>query len=89
MIKRSKLNLGDLAGSEKIDKDEDMKSNHLLELRSINQSLTTLGKVIMTLAKDDFVSRKTSSTFQSKNKLALTNQSTYIPFRESKLTRLL
>jgi hypothetical protein len=53
MIKRSKLNLGDLAGSEKIDKDEEMKSNHLLELRSINQSLTTLGKVIMSLAKDD------------------------------------
>jgi hypothetical protein len=36
MIKRSKLNLGDLAGSEKIDKDEEMKSNHLQELRSIN-----------------------------------------------------
>jgi len=53
MIKRSKLNLGDLAGSEKIDKDEEMKSNHLLELRSINQSMTTLGKVIMSLAKDD------------------------------------
>ena len=50
MIKRSKLNLGDLAGSEKIDKDEDMKHNHLVELRSINKSLTTLGKVIMTLA---------------------------------------
>jgi hypothetical protein len=29
MIKRSKLNLGDLAGSEKIDKDEDIKQNHL------------------------------------------------------------
>jgi hypothetical protein len=55
MIKRSKLNLGDLAGSEKIDKDEDMKANHLLELRSINQSLTTLGKVIMSLAKDDLI----------------------------------
>ena len=27
MIKRSKLNLGDLAGSEKIDKDEDIKQN--------------------------------------------------------------
>jgi hypothetical protein len=63
MIKRSKLNLGDLAGSEKIDKDEEMKSNHLLELRSINQSLTTLGKVIMLLAKDEIVSRKTSSMF--------------------------
>jgi hypothetical protein len=50
MIKRSKLNLGDLAGSEKIDKDEEMKSKHLTELKSINQSLTTLGKVIMKLA---------------------------------------
>lgn len=58
MIKRSKLNLGDLAGSEKIDKDDDMKSNHLLELRNINQSLTTLGKVIMKLAQGDIDSRK-------------------------------
>jgi len=59
MIKRSKLNLGDLAGSEKIDKDEEMKSRHLLELRNINQSLTTLGKVIMTLAKGDYIANKT------------------------------
>ena len=59
MIKRSKLNLGDLAGSEKIDKDEDMKSRHLLELRNINLSLTTLGKVIMTLAKGDYNANKT------------------------------
>ena len=27
MLKRSKLNLGDLAGSEKIDKDEDTYSD--------------------------------------------------------------
>ena len=59
MIKRSKLNLGDLAGSEKIDKDEDMKGKHLLELRNINQSLTTLGKVIMVLAKGDYIANKT------------------------------
>lgn len=50
MIKRAKLNLGDLAGSEKIDKDEEMASKHMLELRNINLSLTTLGKVIMMLA---------------------------------------
>jgi hypothetical protein len=50
MIRRSKLNLGDLAGSEKIDKDEIMNEQHMKELRSINQSLSTLGKVIMTLA---------------------------------------
>ena len=85
MIKRSKLNLGDLAGSEKIDKDEDMKSRHLLELRNINQSLTTLGKVIMTLAKGDYMANKTGSNQLSKQK---TNQP-YIAFRESKLTRLL
>ena len=36
MIKRSKLNLGDLAGSEKIDKDEVMQGKHMLELRNIN-----------------------------------------------------
>ena len=46
MLKRSKLNLGDLAGSEKINKDEEMKAKHMLELRNINLSLTTLGKVI-------------------------------------------
>ena len=51
MLKKAKLNLGDLAGSEKIDKEEDMKSKQLTELRNINLSLTTLGKVIMILAK--------------------------------------
>lgn len=46
MLKRSKLNLGDLAGSEKINKEEEMQAKHMLELRNINLSLTTLGKVI-------------------------------------------
>ena len=65
MIKRSKLNLGDLAGSEKIDKDEEMKSKHLLELRNINQSLTTLGKVIQILAKGDLVAKKPNNKLGS------------------------
>ena len=52
MLKRSKLNLGDLAGSEKINKDEEMQAKHLLELRNINKSLTTLGKVIQLLSKE-------------------------------------
>ena len=30
MLKRAKLNLGDLAGSEKINKDEEMKAKQLL-----------------------------------------------------------
>ena len=50
MLKRAKLNLGDLAGSEKINKDDEMAAKHLLELRNINLSLTTLGKVINILA---------------------------------------
>lgn len=53
MLKRSKLNLGDLAGSEKIDKDEDIQVKHMVELKNINLSLTTLGKVIITLAQQN------------------------------------
>ncbi|KAL4463423.1 hypothetical protein ABPG72_006745 [Tetrahymena utriculariae] len=67
-IKRSRINLCDLAGSEKINKSEVMAGGHLNELRNINLSLTTLGKVIHSLS--------------SKSKLP-------IPFRESKLTRIL
>ena len=70
MLKRSKLNLGDLAGSEKINKDEEMQARHMLELRNINLSLTTLGKVIQQLSTNSSASQ-------------------HIPFRESKLTRLL
>ena len=51
MLKRSKLNLGDLAGSEKVNKDEEMQAKHMLELRNINLSLTTLGKVIQLLSQ--------------------------------------
>jgi hypothetical protein len=47
MLFRGKLNLCDLAGSEKIGKDEAMMDQkHLLELKTINLSLTSLGKVI-------------------------------------------
>lgn len=64
---RSKLNLCDLAGSEKIDKFEEMEAGHLSELKNINISLTTLGKVIKLLAQG----------------------SAFVPYRDSKLTRLL
>lgn len=66
-IKRGKLHLVDLAGSEKISKTGAV-GNLLDEAKSINQSLTTLGRVIV----------------------ALTDRSiTHIPYRESKLTRIL
>lgn len=53
MIKRAKLNLADLAGSEKINKEEEMAIAHMKELKNINLSLSTLGKVIQMLAKPD------------------------------------
>jgi hypothetical protein len=49
MLKRAKLNFGDLAGSEKIFLDEFPSAQHLNELKNINLSLTTLGKVISKL----------------------------------------
>jgi len=50
MIKRAKVNLCDLAGSEKINKSEFIGKEHFNELRNINLSLTTLGKVIHNLS---------------------------------------
>jgi hypothetical protein len=67
LISRSKLNLCDLAGSEKFDKERNMARQHLVEMNKINLSLTTLGKVIGCLAKGN----------------------THVPYRDSKLTRLL
>ena len=48
-IKRAKLNLCDLAGSEKFDKENRMIKDHIQEMSSINKSLTILGKVISAL----------------------------------------
>jgi len=67
-IKRTKLNLCDLAGSEKLEKgDEMIEKMHFNEMVNINLSLTNLGKVIHSLA----------------------TKQNHIPYRDSKLTRLL
>lgn len=95
MLKRAKLNLWDLAGSEKIiNKEENISKAHFLELKTINLSLTTLGKVIAALSKN--ISDKKASKMKSKEKLTLfqrkfgiTYKTQSIPYRESKLTRLL
>jgi len=50
MLFRGKLNLCDLAGSEKIKTEEVLSQQHMLELKTINLSLSCLGKVISTLA---------------------------------------
>jgi hypothetical protein len=52
-IKKARLNLCDLAGSEKVNKGEEMKSEHFRELKNINQSLTTFGKVIASLSNKE------------------------------------
>jgi len=64
---KSKLNLCDLAGSEKIQAEMNVIGDHFKELKNINLSLSTLSKVISALAIG----------------------STHIPYRESKLTRIL
>lgn len=64
-LRKAKLNLCDLAGSEKYDKDN--KVEHVKETTMINQSLSVLGQVIK----------------------ALGLSSQHIPYRNSKITRLL
>jgi FtsZ-binding cell division protein ZapB len=71
VLLKSKFNLCDLAGSEKMGAEDQIGKQHSQELRKINMSLTVLGKVISFLAKHK------SGTYS------------HIPFRESKLTRLL
>jgi hypothetical protein len=71
--KVSKINLVDLAGSERITKTN-VTGKHLAEANCINQSLSTLRKVI-----DALVSRKKSGG----------SQTMVIPYRESMLTWIL
>lgn len=66
-LRRAKLNLCDLAGSEKIGAESNLTGKHFEELKNINLSLTTLGKVIA----------------------ALSSRSFHVPYRDSKLTRIL
>ena len=50
IMQKARLNLCDLAGSEKVNKNEAMTNDHFRQLKNINQSLTTLGKVIASLS---------------------------------------
>ncbi|GAX74811.1 hypothetical protein CEUSTIGMA_g2258.t1 [Chlamydomonas eustigma] len=72
-----RLHLIDLAGSERLDKSHS-EGARLTETKSINKSLTALGKVVMALGAAQSYSGDLSGT-----------SSHHIPFRDSKLTRLL
>ena len=76
---KAKFNLVDLAGSEKWNTKQDMTNDHISEMTNINLSLHTLGKCISVLVK------------RSKNNKngGGGGNNTHIPYRESKLTRLL
>eukprot|EP00892_Ulva_mutabilis_P012301 jgi/Ulvmu1/9443/UM052_0007.1 len=68
-----KLNLVDLAGSESLKNSGDASEERLAEARSINSSLSALGKVVMGLSTSD----------------TSIGASRHVPFRDSKLTRVL
>lgn len=82
MLKKAKLSFCDLAGSEKLDK-ESSSEKYLKELKTINLSLTTLGKVISALAKNRVKNKTKSKTHNVKPFRE------YVPYRESNLTRIL
>eukprot|EP00347_Sterkiella_histriomuscorum_P009120 403342444 len=93
-INRAKLNLCDLAGSEKIigllEHSQDSDA-HLSELKTINLSLTTLGKVISALSKEG---RNNKKHEKMNAPLGVTKQDyfkskVHVPYRDSQLTRML
>jgi hypothetical protein len=72
VVKHSKLNLIDLAGSERVGRSG-ATGEQLVEARSINKSLTVLGRVISSLVEKQEKKRK----------------GIHVPYRDSKLTFLL
>ena len=99
VTKNSKLNLVDLAGSEKVKKTG-AKGAALKEAQNINKSLSALGKIIRMLsdkqmkdqAKDKEKSEGESSggkKKKSRRKGSQDDKPLHIPYRDSKLTRML
>lgn len=74
--KTSKVSLVDLAGSEQV-KRTGAEGDRLVEAQAINSSLSALGNVIHALTAPAAVASSSSSTLG------------FIPYRDSKLTRLL
>ncbi|GIL52093.1 hypothetical protein Vafri_8067 [Volvox africanus] len=77
----SKLHLVDLAGSERV-KRSGVTGKELKEATHINSGLLALGNVIVALAGDDTTGTGKAGPGEKK-------KSTHVPYRDSKLTRLL
>ncbi|KAL0017954.1 hypothetical protein WJX77_004210 [Trebouxia sp. C0004] len=85
----STLNFVDLAGSERIEKSgNDFEALRIKEATNINVSLLMLGNVISKLAERS-VHSMASSTRAGSPARAAQSSPDHIPFRNSKLTRLL
>ena len=82
-IRTGKLSLVDLAGSEKVNKTG-VVGQSLEEAKKINQSLSALGMVINALA-----SRAATATAQNGVTASPTATQSHVPYRDSKLTRIL
>ena len=82
-ILRSKIIFVDLAGSERL-KDSQSEGVTATETRYINKSLFVLGKVIAALSEK----KPTNIDYQHTNSSS-SSLSTHIPYRDSKLTKLL
>ena len=79
----SQIQLVDLAGSERT-KDSGVTGQNFKEATNINQSLTTLGRVISALAKQS--TRKAAPKGRGR---ARSSSDVFVPFRDSVLTWLL
>lgn len=87
---KSKLNLVDLAGSEKWGILDKFNKEHVDELTNINKSLHILGKCIAELSrKESIPSNRARLRLQNGQQAHPQQQSRHIPYRESKLTRML
>ena len=82
---KGRLVLVDLAGSERVNKTHS-KGIRFEEAKHINSSLTTLGNVIASLANPFSTNQR---TVNGKIQRGGTAKDTFIPYRSSKLTRIL
>ena len=85
--KSGKLYLVDLAGSEKVGKTG-ASGQTLEEAKKINKSLTALGMVINSLTDGKVNNQRCFCFFKHSIKTAIL-QSSHVPYRDSKLTRIL